>query len=438
MARHLSCLPLPMRILLYEDLQTENLSPVALVRPVFELVCGRDCLRRRLQRWFPTAEFGVWIRSWLKESYAEEQPEIKVNDRDWLRKGPVLLINGRWLPERRLNALDFLNHRAGYIDGHPAWILGDGEELAEIFENDPEVSLERYAGTQRIVPTNGRFVRYPWDLINENAGQLVRDFCDEGISHRPDFDHVQILGDAADIYISSQASIDPYVVIDARRGPVSIDRDVQIQSFTRIEGPCHVGRGSRIFRALIRGGTTIGEQCRVGGEVEESILHGYVNKYHEGFLGHSYVCPWVNIGAMSSTSDLKNDYSSVKVPLLGQLVDSGFTKVGSFIGDHSKISLDSMFNTGSSVGVMTMVLPGGRLLPRHIPSFCSVMWGELTMDWSLESAIETAQVVMRRRGRELSPVAERLVRVVFERTDGERQRAIQSASQRRSAASSGL
>ena len=218
---------------------------------------------------------------------------------------------------------------------------------------------------------------------------------------------------------------------------MSIDRDVQIQSFTRIKGPCHVGRGSRIFRALIRGGSTIGEPCRVGGEVEESILHGDVNKYHEGFLGHRYVCPWVNIGAMSSTSDLKNHYNSVKVPLLGPLVDSGFTKVGSFIGDHSGISLDSMFNTGSSIGVMTMVLPGGRLLPGHIPSFCSVMWGELTMDWSLESTIETAHVVMRRRGRELSPVAERLLRVVFERTDGERQLAIQRASPRRATAASG-
>lgn len=427
-----------MRILLYEDLQAENLSPLSLLRPVFELVCGRDCLRRRLQRWFPTAEFGVWIRSWLKESYAEEQPEIAVNDNNWLRKGPVLLINGRWLPERRLNALDFLNHQAGFIDGHPAWMLTEGEDLQEIFANDPCVSLERYAGTQRIVPTNGQFIRYPWDLINENARQLVRDFNDEGISHRPDFDHVQIMGDATDIYISSQASIDPYVVVDARRGPVSIDRDVQIQSFTRIEGPCHVGRGSQIFRGLIRGGTTIGENCRVGGEVEESILHGHVNKYHEGFLGHSYVCPWVNIGAMSSTSDLKNDYSSVKVPLLGQLVDSGFTKVGSFIGDHSKISLDSMFNTGSSVGVMTMVLPGGRLLPRHIPSFCSVMWGELTTDWSLESAIETARIVMHRRGRELSPAAERLLRVIFERTDAERQQAMQRILQRRSAAPSSL
>jgi hypothetical protein len=144
----------------------------------------------------------------------------------------------------------------------------------------------------------------------------------------------------------------------------------------------------------------------------------------------------VNIGAMSSTSDLKNDYSSVKVPLVGQLVDSGYPKVGSFIGDHSKISLDSMFNTGSSVGVMTMVLPGGRLLPRHIPSFCSVMWGELTTDWSLESAIETARIVMHRRGRELSPAAERLLRVIFERTDGERQQAIQRASQRRATAAS--
>ena len=75
-----------------------------------------------------------------------------MNDRDWLRKGPVLLINGRWLPERRLNSRDFLNHRAGYIDGHPAWIPGEGEELAEIFENDPEISLERYAGTQRTCP----------------------------------------------------------------------------------------------------------------------------------------------------------------------------------------------------------------------------------------------------------------------------------------------
>ena len=419
-----------MRILFFEDSQSDNLSPVALLRPVFELICGRECLRRRLQRWFPTADFGAWIRNWLVDAYRDEQPGLHINDPAWLQNGLVLLINGRWLPERRLTPLDFVAHQAGFVDGLPAWIFCDGRDLTELLQGDIQASLNAYAATKKIIPTNGQFIRYPWDLINQNSSQLIRDFTDEGVSHWPARDHVQILGDPGDIYISSQCTIDPYVVIDTRSGPVSVDKDVQIQSFTRIEGPCHIGRGSQIFRGLIRKGTTIGEHCRVGGEIEESILHGFVNKYHEGFLGHSYVCPWVNIGAMSSTSDLKNDYSTVKVPLQGQLVDSEVTKVGSFIGDHSKTALDSMFNTGSSVGVMTTVVPGGRLLPRHIPSFCSVIWGELHNEQSLDSAIGTARIVMQRRGEQLTEPAERLLRVIYERTMAERETAVRRRNER--------
>jgi hypothetical protein len=169
----------------------------------------------------------------------------------------------------------------------------------------------------------------------------------------------------------------------------------------------------------------------VGGEVEESILHGYVNKYHEGFLGHSYVCPWVNIGAITSTSDLKNDYSSVRVPLQGVPIDSGSSKVGSFIGDHTKTAIDSMFNTGSSIGVMTMVLPGGRLLPRHIPSFCNVSFGELAADWPLEDGIQTARMAMQRRECELTPAAENLLKVVYAQTADEREAAMNRAAQTR-------
>ena len=156
---------------------------------------------------------------------------------------------------------------------------------------------------------------------------------------------------------------------------------MKIQSFTRIEGPCFIGERTQLFRALIREGTTIGPVCRVGGEIEECIFQGYSNKYHEGFLGHSYVCPWVNIGAMSTTSDLKSDYSNVKVPLEGTPIDSGSPKVGSFIGDHVKTAINSMFNTGSSIGVMAMVLPGGPLLPKFIPSFSmiSVSYTHLTL-----------------------------------------------------------
>ena len=175
----------------------------------------------------------------------------------------------------------------------------------------------------------------------------------------------------------------------------------------------------------------MGPQCRVGGETEQSILHSHVNKYHEGFLGHSYVCPWVNLGAMTTTSDLKSDYSSVKVPLDGCLVDSESMKVGSFIGDHTKTAIDSMFNTGSSLGVMTMVLPGGRLLPRHIPSFCNISFGELAADWSLENSLQTARVAMQRRGLAFTSAMERLYRELFVQTRDERTAALNRAAARR-------
>ena len=116
-----------MQILLFEDTHAESLTPIALLRPVFELICGRESLRRRLQRWFPDAEFGAWVRPWLVDSYAEEQPSVAVNSLDWIRTGNVLLVNGRWLPERRLTALDFATHQAGFVDGNPAWMLLPGE-----------------------------------------------------------------------------------------------------------------------------------------------------------------------------------------------------------------------------------------------------------------------------------------------------------------------
>ena len=420
-----------MRILLFEDSHAEDLTPIALLRPVFELVCGRDSLRRRLQRWFPEAEFGGWVRPWLVDAYSEEQPSLTINNLNWIRNGKVLVVNGRWLPECRLTALDLVTYQAGFVDGHPAWMLIPGEELGELMQGDPATALTQYANSQRGLPTSGRWIQYPWDLVYQNAAQLIRDFADEGVSQSPKLDHVQILGDPADVYISEQAEIDPYVVIDARSGPVSVDRDAKIQSFTRIEGPCHIGRGSQLFRALIRKGTTIGEHCRAGGEIEESIMHSYVNKYHEGFLGHSYVCPWVNIGAMSCTSDLKNDYTTVKVPQHGKMIDTGLSKVGSFIGDHAKTAMDSMFNSGSSIGVCTMVIPGGRLLPRNVPSFSSVTFGELAGDWTVDAAIEIARSMMNRRNQTLTLNAERLLRIVHQRTEQERQTAMQRAANRK-------
>ena len=178
--------------------------------------------------------------------------------------------------------------------------------------------------------------------------------------------------------------------------------NVWVQPFTRIEGPCSIGADTQLFRANLRGSVTIGPNCRIGGEVEAAIVHGYSNKYHEGFLGHAYVGEWVNLGAITSNSDLRNDYGEVCVPLQGDPIPTGQAKVGCFIGDHTRTGMGSMLNTGTSIGVMCNVLPAGILLPKHIPSFTAVLYGRVAPGFPLDQLFETARTVMGRRGKVFS------------------------------------
>lgn len=420
-----------MRWIVFEDHKADDLASIALLRPVFELLCGRKCLRERLQQWFPGSDWGAVVRPRLAEAYQEQNPGTSVNRLSRITEAPTFWVNGRWMPDRTVSEIEVTPDTAGFLDGELVWIALEPEESALLTEENRLETLQSIARLRRVVEASGELIARPWDLVNRNSKQLVLDFKESGCSQFPESAHVQCLGDPSDLYISELADVDPYVVIDVRQGPVSIDRDVQIQSFTRIEGPCHIGAGSRIFRALIHQGTTIGPMCRIGGEVEESILHGFVNKYHEGFLGHSYVCPWVNLGAISTTSDLKSNYSTVKVPLQGELVDSGLMKVGSFIGDHTKVAIDSMFNTGTCVGVMAMVVPGGRLLPRHIPSFSNVQYGELSTDYPLEDSLASCRIAMGRRDQVLTAGEERLIRQVYDDTADERAHAMNRATEKK-------
>jgi hypothetical protein len=177
---------------------------------------------------------------------------------------------------------------------------------------------------------------------------------------------------------------------------------------------------------------TIGPNCRIGGEVEASIVHGYSNKYHEGFLGHAYIGEWVNLGAITSNSDLRNDYGEVFVPLGGDPVATGQAKVGCFIGDHTRTGLGSMLNTGTAIGVMCNVLPAGPLLPKHIPSFTAVRYGRIAPGFPLEQMFATARIVMGRRDKEFTEVEEHLYLDLYEQTRLERERAFQKSQDRRS------
>ena len=424
-----------MRIALYEDGAVADFGPLTLLRPVFELVCGRYTLRDRLMRRLHVSEWGAFVRRPLVEVYREDHPECRLNDPAWLTGGPTLVVNGRWLPTAEsLRRID--PQEAGFIEDTVAYLTVTPAEAAAIPRQPFDEAIDGLARTRRIVDAPGMLFRYPWDVVEQNGRQLDLDFAarqngqPEASARERGGPNVEVLGPADRVSIDPSAAIEPFVVLDARQGPISIDAGAVVRSFTRLEGPCHVGRESQLFRAEVRGGTTIGPVCRVGGEVEQSILQAYVNKYHEGFLGHSYVCPWVNLAALSTTSDLKGDYSPVDVPLAGEPIPTGRTKVGSFIGDHTKTGLSCLFNTGSSIGVMCLILPAGRLLPRYVPSFATVWNGELSDRWDLERSLDTARAAMSRRGRDLTDAQERLLRQLCDATAGERRAAVERAQHR--------
>jgi UDP-N-acetylglucosamine diphosphorylase/glucosamine-1-phosphate N-acetyltransferase len=424
------------RIAFFEDDGWRRLMPLCLLRPVFELCCGHGSVRERLRRRFASADCGALVREALAEAYQEEHPELAVNKLGWLREAPTRLVNGRWLGP--LSALASLADQAvGVVDDFPVSLTLHPSEVDLVAAEGVSAAVEMLAAVRRPQPLPGTLLTYPWHVINHNRDWLVTDFrqrVSQPTKAAP-VPHVAILGSDADVFIHPSAEVDPFVAIDAREGPVWVDEQVRLQAFTRLEGPCFIGRGSQLFRANVKAGTTIGPVCRVGGEIEECIFHGFANKYHDGFLGHAYVCPWVNLGALTTNSDLKNDYSSVKVVVSGEAVDSGSRKVGCFIGDHTKTAIGSFFNTGTSVGAMSLILPAGELLPKHIPPFSRIWHGELEAldEAGLDAAIQTARIAMTRRGVDLTPAAERLLRNAYQETHSLRHDALSRTTGRRAA-----
>jgi UDP-N-acetylglucosamine diphosphorylase/glucosamine-1-phosphate N-acetyltransferase len=208
-----------------------------------------------------------------------------------------------------------------------------------------------------------------------------------------------------------------------------IDRGAVVQAFSRLEGPCYIGPESWIVGAKLRGGT-IGPGCRVGGEVEASIIQGYSNKVHEGFLGHSYVGEWVNLAALTQVSDLRNDYAPVRVAAAGELVNTGLTKVGAFLGDHTKTGLNTLLNTGTVAGAFSHLLPAQGLLHRLIPSFCTVQNGRLQERADLREMFLTAAVVMQRRGQEWTPTHRDFLFTLYDQTTALRRRLVQEGEWR--------
>ena len=421
-----------MRICLFEDHGVIDLEPLALTRPVFDLLCGLSSLSAKQARYFAPCTVAVLVRPFLAELTAERRPDLRVNDPAWLRLGPVVMVNGRWLPPDDFRGVDLTTSGpcVGTVGSEVAFAVVTADRLAGCTPASLQSCLDEWKQALPRREAGGAMIAHPWELIDHNAEQIGRDFRarPDAADHPHDF---ALIGPADRLWIDPSAKIDPLVVVDTTGGPVVIDRDAQIGSFTRLEGPCHVGPSTQVVGAKIRGGTTLGPCCRVGGEVEASVLQGFSNKYHDGFLGHSYLGEWVNVGAGVQTSDLRHDYGEIIMTVGGMKIPTGRTKVGSFIGDHAKLGLGALLNTGSNVGAFANMLPAGKLLPRYVPSFCTVSHGTVAENENIDVLFSTAQEVMRRRGVHLTEAQQAVYRRVFDQTAIQRRQAIRDAEPRR-------
>lgn len=421
-----------MRVCLFEDRSALDLEPLALTRPVFDLLCGCTTLAEKHFRAFHAIEHGALVRAELADLTRQTHPGLRVNDPSWLAKGPVILVNARWLPAAPPALVEVPDRPGiGLIDDEIAYVALSAELAATRDITDP-TCLDRFRATLPACDAPGRLVRHLWELVDLNGAEIILDLWLAGLDWpRCDAGRASVIGPADRLHVDPSARIDPFVAADTTAGPVVIAAGAVVTSFTRLEGPCYVGPGARVMGAKVRAGTSLGPQCRVGGEVECSVMLAHSNKYHDGFLGHAYVGEWVNLGAGTSNSDLRNDYGDVTVMVRGRRIDTRRSKVGCFLGDHTKAALGCLINTGTSAGAFSQLLPTGSLLPKVVPSFTSVWNGSLAENTDIEALLATAEKVMRRRNYSLTNAHRALYRGLFEQTAAQRRAAIRESEARR-------
>ena len=417
-----------MRLVLIDSLceNRNNFYPLALSRPLWELRCGTSSLQEKLAAKIRPDDIAYFVPDYMANVY-NTRADGPVNDMsalvgdDLLVVNPVVKVEDFKIPAKGASEVG-LDEQGRVIYARIS--KGDIKKLAS---DDIDTFIAAAKANLPNVSCKISVWQYIWDLILANGEQITAEFAAAGLSGIEGTleEPVAIRGGKKDVYVAPGVKIHPMVTIDAEFGPVYIDQGAEILPFTRIEGPCYIGRDSILLGANCREGNSIGPCCRIGGEVEESIIHGYSNKYHDGFLGHSYVGEWVNLGALTTNSDLKNDYSNVSVMLDGQrAIDTGSTKVGSLIGDHTKTSIGTLLNTGSYLGSMAIIMATGKPLPKFIPSFAWFIEGIVTKGFGKGRLYETAKTAMSRRGCEWSQAEEAMWNEVFQLTATGRNKAV--------------
>ena len=369
-----------MKFILFDDSYTSDLYPIALTRSVADIRIGILTIKEKWEKHLGSTVF-IQTKDYLKPKY--EALEV-TNE-------PVVFINAAACPTstlindiQNLTAGEYLLHESRVIAHHCA-----GNQNPEHLSDSREKAVSA---------SNFTLLRYPWDIFNRNSEELNADYqlLTDGRTSAPIDDSNKILG--KDVFLEPGAKV-MCSILNSTSGPIYIGKDAEVMENSVIRGPFAMLEHSALkLSTKIYGATTVGPYCKVGGEVNNSVLIGYSNKGHDGFLGNSVIGEWCNLGADTNNSNLKNNYGTVKAYNFTSkdYISTGLQFCGLIMGDHSKSGINTMFNTGTVVGVSANIY-GGGFPPKFIPSFS---WGGADgfVPFDAEKAQEVAERMMERRG----------------------------------------
>lgn len=385
-------------ILLFDDPAIRgSLLPFTFTRPVADIRVG---ILKISEKWnkLTGAEISFLTQDYLQKKFPRNTEK-------------ALAVNGSWLPDAE--AFQALNS----LKEDEALYFGKVFLAGYIGETEKNLS---FAAERRPVQLSSEpiLLQKTWQIFQFNGSEIRKDFAllTKGRTSQPLADPHTIVYGADQIFIEEGAKIKA-AVLNAEGGPIYIGKNTEIQEGSLIRGPFALCEGSTVnMGAKLRGDTTVGPFSKVGGEISNSVIFGYSNKGHEGFLGNSVLGEWCNLGADTNTSNLKNNYAPVKLwdYTRGGFANTGLQFCGLMMGDHSKCGINTMFNTGTVVGVGANIFGDG--FPRNfIPSFS---WGGAAgfSTFTMVKFEETAKAVFGRRGLEWTPAEKEILDKVFELT----------------------
>lgn len=381
-------------IVLFDGNERDNLLPLTATRAVADLRVGILTIKEKWEKYFQT-KADILTQDYLQTKYEYSQKENTV------------FINASILPSKRLaDEIVQLSEETGLMSQNVTIAFKTSQSISSIKDfskifTQLNFQISAFLNSQ---------IAFPWDIFTLNGREIRNDIQLLGLKPNPEklSSTNTVLGN--EIYIGDGVSCE-CSILNSKQGPIYLGKDSEVMEGCTIRGTFALGEHSTLkMQTKMYGDTSIGPHCKVGGEVSNSVFFGYSNKAHDGFLGNSVIGEWCNLGADTNNSNLKNNYGKVKVwnyPMK-DFIDTGLQFCGLIMADHAKSSINTMFNTGTIVGVCANIF-GGGFHPKFIPDFA---WNE--KEFELEKAYEVAQRVMERRSIVLTETDKNILKYIFE------------------------